>query len=96
MFWFCAAAALLWALVAAGMADIQYLKTRLVHVGQMAADQARLLADELAGIAGVIEAVVIGDEGVAYLKVDEKSLDEPAIQTLLSNREGARSLQGSV
>lgn len=96
VFWFCAAAALVWVLVAAGMADIKYLKTRLVHVGQMAADQARLLADELAGIVGVVEAVVIGDEGVAYLKVDEKSLDEPAIEAILSNRDGAMSLQGGV
>ena len=96
VFLFCAAAASVWLGVATTMADIQYLKTRLVRVGTMAADQAALLARQLSGVAGVVEAVVIAEEGVAYLKVDEKLLDEQAIEAALGGEVRGGELPSSV
>jgi hypothetical protein len=78
------------------MADIQYLKTRLVRVGAMAADDAALLARQLSAVAGVVEAVVIAEEGVAYLKVDETLLDEQAIEQALSGGTPDEGLPNSV
>jgi multidrug efflux pump subunit AcrB len=38
-----------------------------------------MLAQRLTRVRGVAEAVVIGEEGVAYLKVDKHALDEQAL-----------------
>jgi len=37
------------------------------------------LTRQLAGLAGVTEAVVVAEEGVAYLKVDKKVFDESTL-----------------
>lgn len=76
---FCGAAALLWLLVAASMRSPRYLTSHLLNVGIMDAQQARQLAQRLTRVRGVAEAVVIGEEGVAYLKVDKHALDEQAL-----------------
>lgn len=70
------ALALVWLLLALGMERPQQVKTRLLKVGEMDEAQAVLLAGQLRGVAGVVEAVVIAEDQVAYLKVDEQSLDE--------------------
>jgi len=72
--------ALLWLLIAAGMAPPRYLKSHLLKVGEMAPDQAALLAARLREITGVAEAMVIAEDGVAYLKVDSAQMDEAALR----------------
>jgi len=63
----------------------------LLRVGTIAADEATLLSKRLSGVAGVVDVVVIPEEGVAYLKVDEKLLDENAIEAALgSDARGAQ------
>ena len=54
--------------------------TRLLHVGRQQPAAARELARKLTNIAGVVEAIVIAEEGVAYVKVDSSTLDEEALQ----------------
>ncbi|MFN2308173.1 MAG: MFS transporter [Gammaproteobacteria bacterium] len=76
---FCGAAALLWLAVAASMRSPRYLASHVLQVGRMDAQQARHLAQRLTQVRGVAEAVVIGEEGVAYLKVDSHALDEQAL-----------------
>jgi predicted MFS family arabinose efflux permease len=76
---FCGAAALLWLVVAASMRSPRYLTSHLLRVGVMDAQHARQLAQRLTRVRGVAEAVVIGEEGVAYLKVDKHALDEQAL-----------------
>ncbi len=76
IFWFNAALALLWLVVAAGMRNPTYLNSRLLNVGRVDASTARDLAIQLTRVAGVAEAVVIAEDGVAYLKVDNHALDE--------------------
>ncbi|MBI5611697.1 MAG: hypothetical protein HY942_01295 [Gammaproteobacteria bacterium] len=41
--------------------------------------QAEKLAKKLAAIPGVAEAIIIAEEGIAYLKVDAGALDERAL-----------------
>jgi len=79
VFLFAGAATLLWLLVAASMRSPRYLTTHLIQVGRMDAQQARLLAQRFTQVRGVAEAVVIGEEGVAYLKVDKHALDEDTL-----------------
>ncbi len=74
------ALALLWLLVAATMRRPSYLSTRLVRIGS-GADAGRLSA-RLLQVPGVAEAVVVPEEGVAYLKVDSKRFDKQQAETI--------------
>ncbi len=74
------ALALLWLLVAATMRRPSYLTVRLVRIGS-GADAGRLSA-RLLQVPGVAEAVVVPEEGVAYLKVDSKRFDEQQAETV--------------
>ncbi len=70
----------LWLFVARSMASPPPLGSRVIRVGErLAADAARALEDDLLRVEGVAEAVIIDDEGLAYLKVDSKRLDEEAL-----------------
>src|SRR5206468_2892857 len=64
------ALALIWLLTAVGMAQPSYLTTRLLPLaGNRTADVADLAA-KLRQVTGVVEAVVVAEENLAYLKVD--------------------------
>lgn len=71
--------ALLWLLIASTMKEPQYLASYLLNIGNLEPDQATLLATELNDIPGVVEAVVIIKDQVAYLKVDNEILDEDSL-----------------
>lgn len=79
VFLLCGAVALIWLLLAWGMANPNYLSNYLLPVGELEADQAVLLTKQLLEVEGVAQAVVIAEEGVAYLKVDLASVDENAL-----------------
>ncbi|WP_232023963.1 MFS transporter [Sulfurivermis fontis] len=80
VFLFAAAALGLWWLAALGMRQPRYLASHLLKVGTMAPSQAAMLSGELMAVRGVAEAVVNGEEGVAYLKVDSQQLDRTALE----------------
>ena len=61
------------------MATPSYLSNYLLPVGSLEADHAALLAKKLMEVDGVAQAVVIAEEGVAYLKVDLTNFDENAL-----------------
>jgi len=82
VFWFCAGAALVWLLVAAGMRSPRYVSSYLLPVGAVPQDQVPELEDQLVRIPGVMEAVVVTTEQVAYLKVDKETLDKEALGAL--------------
>lgn len=74
-----AGAALLWLLLALGMVPPDKLSNFVYRLtGQSAVDPAGL-ADRLRRQAGVAEAVVVAEEGVAYLKVDRQVFDEASL-----------------
>jgi MFS family permease len=79
VFLFTALGALLWLLVAASMKPPRLLSSYIHKVMVNDPADAERLSRELSGIAGVAEAVVIADEGVAYLRVDKRVFDETAL-----------------
>ena len=66
----------IWLLIAAFMTKPRHLTTYLLHVGELGPQKIAQLTPQLAAVAGVVEVVVIQDEGVAYLKVEKHVLDE--------------------
>ena len=62
----------------------------LLHVGEIDTAHASRLAGGLSGLAGVVEAVVIASEGVAYLKVRTDAWDEAGAYVLIQ-QPGARA-----
>ena len=79
VFLFCGGVAMVWLLLAWGMADPKYLSNYLLPVGNMQEDDAALLAKKLLEVDGVAHAVVIAEDGLAYLKVDLANFDENAL-----------------
>jgi MFS family permease len=69
------ALAVIWLVVAAGMAQPSYLATRLLPIAENKLSDAAGLVTRLRRVPGVIEAVIIAEENLAYLKVDSKSFD---------------------
>jgi MFS family permease len=76
VFAFATLAALAWLLVAWTMRNPSYLSSYLLNVGALNEAEAGLLALRLCEVPGVAEAVVVAADGVAYLKVDRRALDE--------------------
>jgi MFS family permease len=72
----CAAAgALVWLGLAATMVPPPKLATLIHPVSATTPDEVAALTRQLAGLPGVAEAVVVAEEGVAYLKVDRRLFD---------------------
>lgn len=86
VFLFCAASAALWLLLAVTMKPPRYLSSLLVNVGSLAGSEASSLSQHLLGVPGVEEAVVLADDGVAYLKVEKDKLDRDMLRHLLLSR----------
>ncbi len=82
VFLFAAVAALVWLAVAATMKNPRYLTSYLLPVEVSSEADARHLVQRFTEVTGVAEAVVIVEEGVAYLKVDRHALDEEALERI--------------
>jgi predicted MFS family arabinose efflux permease len=79
VFLYCTAAALAWLAVALGMKPPRHVSSLLVNVGELSREEASGLSGRLLQIPGVAEAVVLAEDGVAYLKVDKEKLDRLAL-----------------
>ena len=66
--------------IAATMKKPGHYSSYLLPVGRISEREARTVTQRLRGVRGVVDAVVVADEGVAYLKVDRGDLDEPGLQ----------------
>jgi predicted MFS family arabinose efflux permease len=77
---------ILWLLVASAMREPRYLSSQLLYVGTMTPLRARQAEMAIAGVRGVAEVVIEGEEGVAYLKVDSHALDRPALEQFSAPR----------
>jgi predicted MFS family arabinose efflux permease len=75
-----AAFVLLWLLVATTMRQPRYLVSELMQVGEQSSESAKALEQELLHIEGVAEATVCCDDGVAYMKLDNKLIDRDALE----------------
>ena len=70
----------IWLAVSVGLQAPAHLKTQLVDVGRLSPERARTLTDELTALVGVAEAVVIPEEGVAYLRVDGQRFEPASLE----------------
>ena len=71
--------ALVWLALVWRMPQPDYHSSYMLNVGVMDDQQAEQTANKLSAITGVVEAMVIAAEGVAYLKVDLQELDLDAL-----------------
>jgi len=74
--------ALIWLAAAAGMAQPSHVTTRLLPLGLGSGAYTEQLAMRLRQVPGVVEAVIVAEENVAYLKVDAKSFDAAMAEAL--------------
>ena len=80
VFLFSALCALAWLLVARTMAPPERVTNRMIRVGTIEAGETLGLQRRLLAVRGVRDAVVVPEEGVAYLKVDSRELDSARLQ----------------
>jgi len=80
VFLFCGLAAVVWFILASTMSNPRYLSSYMIRVGDVDAKQAPKLVAQLTAVTGVAEAVVVAEDGIAYLKVDLHALDREALQ----------------
>jgi len=79
---FCAGAAFVWLLVALPMRNPRQVSSQVVRVGAEGLQDPQGIERLLREIPGVEEAVVVAEEGLAYLKVDRRRLDSAKLQAL--------------
>jgi predicted MFS family arabinose efflux permease len=82
VFLFCAGAALIWFLVARTMARPRQARSQVVRLGPLEGVDLPALQRRLLEVPGVEEAEVVGEEGLAYLKVDSARLDSARLQAI--------------
>jgi len=87
VFIFCSALIGIWLVLAFSMERPPAVRTRLFHVREMTEDSATALSRQLAKLNGVSEALVVGNEGIAILKVDMRGWDEAAVQKLIEGEQ---------
>ncbi len=76
----CAAGgALVWLLLALSMTPPAKLKSVIYRIGVSGREELEQLTRQLRGLAGVAEVVVVAEEGVAYLKVDQRKFDASSL-----------------
>ena len=71
--------AALWLLLALSMSCPEKLSSYIYKIDGGEPEAAEQLAQRLLALAGVAEAVVVAEEGVAYLKVDKREFDEASL-----------------
>ena len=85
----------LWLLLALGMRPPPAVKNLMYHVSARAPDDARRLEQRLAAVLGVAEAVVLAEEGVAYLKVNTHVFDEQTLRQVLASTSPFSGVNGA-
>lgn len=83
VFAFGAVLSAVWLVLAATMKKPPTVKTKMFHLDPLDAAQAKLLSARLAALVGVAEAVVMGEEGMAILKVEMTGWDEEGVMKLI-------------
>ena len=86
IFLFAAVMCALWLCIAFPMKAPPHLATYMLPIGQISENQARKLTQLLMNAKGVSEAAIIVEEGIAYLKVDNKMVDRAQLQRIVRER----------
>jgi predicted MFS family arabinose efflux permease len=69
-----------WLLLVLTMSEPRFLASRQIRIDAQSAHEAETLARKLTAVPGVAEAIVIAEEGIAYLKVDPRVLDPKRLE----------------
>ncbi len=83
VFAFGAVLSAIWLVLAATMRKPPAVRNKMYHLDIMDAERASQLTQRLKAVSGVAEAVVIGEEGTAMLKVDMAAWDEESVLKLI-------------
>ena len=83
VFVFCGVLIGAWLIASLSMRAPLAIKTRMFHVGVMDRERAAQLRIQLASVAGVVEAAVLAEEGVAMLKILRAGWDETSARAIL-------------
>ena len=75
---------LLWFVAALSMKPLKKSKNFSFAMNLTSEQQADIVAEQLINMSGVLEATIVLEEAVAYLKVDDKVADLNAIKALLN------------
>ena len=78
--WFNVVLLAIWFVLIISMREPQYSTSMLLNVGKLDNSQAAELANTLSQIEGVLDATVIAEDGVAYIKVDKQLLNEDDLE----------------
>ena len=70
-----------WLLLILSMREPRFLASHQLRVKVQTASQAEKLAKKLSQLPGVAEAVVIAEEGIAYLRVDPRAFDKKLLES---------------
>jgi len=76
---------LMWLLLTFGMHKLKKSKAYSFATSIVDDEQAIAVAAQLSEMPGVIEATIMHEEAVAYLKLDDKVADFPSIKALLNS-----------
>jgi MFS family permease len=82
----CGGLCVIWLALSAGMRNPLALSTHLLNLGEVSEQKAEELTARLLKVAGVAEAVVVAEDGIAYLKVDRRNLDREALRAFSVTR----------
>ena len=80
VFYGCMVLALVWLLVLAGMQEPAKLDNRVLRL--QPGQDSKLLASQLQEVPGVVETVIVEEQGLALLKVNARELDEARLEGL--------------
>jgi MFS family permease len=86
VFTFSAGLAVIWFVLAMTMQKPSHLTSYLLTVGIVNQEQARQLTQRLLEIPGVAEAVVVIEDGIAYLKIDRRQVDQSRLDEYTVNQ----------
>ena len=70
----------------------RYVSSLMLQIGELSPEQACDIAAAMTSVRGVAEATVIAEEGIAYLKVDRKVLDEAHLEVFMVSRPSRKGL----
>ncbi len=74
-----------WYVIAYTMAEPNYLATRSVKLNPLDHTDSTIVTEQLKQIPGIADVLIIAEEGIAYLKVDTKKLDQEALTKFIEN-----------
>ena len=80
----CAVLCIGWMSIAIGLRQPRRLNLEQFHVGAVERESVEALTARLLAVPGVVEAVVVAEERIAWLRVDRRHLDRPALRALSS------------